>query len=376
MKLKYSWLKVWIIPGAVFQSVTVGGAYGTGRDVVEWISQYGALAGLASVVLIAFMMALVMAVTFEFAVRFQLRDYRVFFKKLLGPFWISYEIVFLVALVLVLAIASSAAGKVLHGSFGWPNSVGVGVMMSVVVLCSYFGRKWVELTLTFWGLLMSALLVVYAALIFIYKGDAIAEVFHSDEFEFGEDWRWAISSAKFFLYSAFVVPVVLYTTEHIKTRRQAWGAGLVAALMGMLPGLVYHITFMAKFPAVLEQELPTYWMLQQLGFPLLIMIYVAVLFGTITQTGVGVLQGINERIDTWWGERHGRPLHRRNHSLIAGGAMIASVLLSNIGIVALVAHGFGFLSWFSLGIFALPILTRGVWLLRRANSEQHSHLLD
>ena len=48
MKLKYSWLKVWIIPGAVFQSVTVGGAYGTGRDVVEWISQYGALAGLAS----------------------------------------------------------------------------------------------------------------------------------------------------------------------------------------------------------------------------------------------------------------------------------------------------------------------------------------
>lgn len=361
------------MPGAVYQSVAVGGAYGTGRDVVEWVSQYGAIAGLASLILIAVLMALVTGITFEFAVRFQVRDYRVFFKKLLGPFWVSYEIVFLLALLLVLAVASSAAGKILHDSFDWPNSVGVVLMLSLVILFSYFGRKWVEITLTFWGLLMSVLLMAYAALTFMYKGDAIVEVFHSDDFNFGHDWNWAISGFQFFLYSAFVLPVVLYTTEYIETRRQAWGAGLVAALMGMLPCIVYHMTFMAEFPDVLEQELPTYWMLQQFGSPLLILVYVVVLFGTITQTGVGVLQGINERIDTWCRERHGRPLSQQTHSIFAGGALMVSVMLSNIGIVALVAHGFGSLAWFSLGIFVLPVMTRGVWLLRQANGEQNSH---
>lgn len=35
------WFKAWIVPGAVFQSVIVGGGYGTGREVVEYVSSAG-----------------------------------------------------------------------------------------------------------------------------------------------------------------------------------------------------------------------------------------------------------------------------------------------------------------------------------------------
>jgi uncharacterized membrane protein YkvI len=105
-------------------------------------------------------------------------------------------------------------------------------------------------------------------------------------------------------------------------------------------------------------------MLQQLGFAWLLVIYVVLLFGTIAQTGVGMLQGLNERLDGWWNERHGRALTSRTHSLIALGAVLASLLLANVGIVGLVAKGYGTLAWFVLAIYVIPVLTLGVFKLR------------
>ena len=42
-----------LIPGAVLQSVMIGGGYGTGREVVEFFTRFGALPGLAGLVLAA-----------------------------------------------------------------------------------------------------------------------------------------------------------------------------------------------------------------------------------------------------------------------------------------------------------------------------------
>jgi len=43
-----NWIRTWILPGAVFQSVLVGGGYGTGREVVEFISRFGPMGELLS----------------------------------------------------------------------------------------------------------------------------------------------------------------------------------------------------------------------------------------------------------------------------------------------------------------------------------------
>ena len=44
------WVRVYLVPGAVFQSVMIGGGYGTGRELVEYFVRYGvggALKGIA-----------------------------------------------------------------------------------------------------------------------------------------------------------------------------------------------------------------------------------------------------------------------------------------------------------------------------------------
>ena len=354
------WIKTWILPGAVFQSVLVGGGYGTGREVVEFISRFGPLGGLKAVLLVGVLWALVLAVTFELARRVRARDYRSFFRVILGRYWPLYELFFAVALLIVLAVCGAAAGAVLKDSFGVPALVGIALMLVIVGVLNYYGRALVEKTLTLWGLAMTVVFVAFLVLTFLDRGERIAEAFGGAQAPQG----WGFSGFQFFLYNVGIAPVVLYATGHLATRRQALGAGIVAGLLGVLPALVFHLAFMASFPEIIEKPLPTYWMLQQLGFAWLLVIYVIVLFGTIAQTGVGMLQGLNERLDAWWNERHGRVLSSRTHSLIALGAVLASLLLANIGIVGLVAKGYGTLAWFVLVIYVIPVLTLGLFKLR------------
>ena len=41
--------RVYVIPGAVFQSIMVGGGYGTGREIVEYFTSFGAVGGLLAI---------------------------------------------------------------------------------------------------------------------------------------------------------------------------------------------------------------------------------------------------------------------------------------------------------------------------------------
>jgi uncharacterized membrane protein YkvI len=321
--------------------------------------------GIAAVLTMGLGMGLVLAMTFDFAHTFGLRDYRSFFRRLISHGWVIYEVVLILGLILLLAVIGSAAGEIVVDSFGWPASAGAGLMLLTVIALAYCGRTWVEWTLTFWGLMMSALLIAYAVLSFMLHGDAIVNTFSDTMIQLPGDWGWAASGLQYALYSVFIAPVLLYSTEHIVSRRQAWGAGLIAGLMGALPAVVYHITFMADYPAVLKEVLPTYWMIQQLGISMLLPIYVVVLFGTIAQTGVGVLHGINERLDAWWYSRHRRSLTPAARGAVASVSVIASLLLANFGIITLVAKGYGSVAWVSLGIYVVPLITVGLWMVCR-----------
>src|SRR3546814_3302965 len=68
--------------------------------------------------------SLVCAATFLFAFHTGSRDYRTFFLHLLGRFWPIYEIAYLLALVLILAVFAAAAGAIGKSVFGLPELAG------------------------------------------------------------------------------------------------------------------------------------------------------------------------------------------------------------------------------------------------------------
>jgi len=354
-------VRVILIPAAVFQAVIFGGAYGTGREVAEFISALGPVDGLLALSVAGLGWGLTMSLSFELARLRQAYDYRGFLKVLIGPAWISFEVLFLISLLIVLAVNGSAAGSVLNDQFGIPPLVGVGILFVGVVALNYFGRSLLEETMSICMIALLIVLVVYSVLTFIQFHDAIARTFS----EAPSSGNWLVNGLQFMLYTAAVIPVLLYSAREIHSRSEAIVSGFTAGFVGVFPALVFHITFMATYPTSLEQPLPTYWMIGQLTQPWLMIVYIVVLFAMVIQTCAGLLQGVNERLDAWLMERRGRACDAKIHAAVSGAALIISLFLASFGITALVARGYGTVAWGYLIVYLIPLLTIGLFKILR-----------
>ncbi len=358
-------VRVYLIPGAVFQSVLVGGGYGTGREIVEYFTRFGGLGGLLGILVTWLCWAVVLALTYEFTRRFRTYNYRDFFRMLLGRGWIAFEILFVAMLLLVLAVVASAAGEILQERFRIPYFAGLAVMLAAVGVLTFFGRSAVTKSLAIWTIFIYVTFVIYFVVGFgALREDILAQLAVA-QVERG----WWVSGIQYAMYNLFIVPVVLYSVVGIRTRAEAVSSGLVAALICTLPAVLFHLTFLGAYPEVVGWEIPLFSVISQLGVAGLLGLYLVVLFGTLIETGAGLLQGLNERIDGYLRDTRGSTLPKTARAIIAVSAMAVSAMLATVGIVALIARGYGTIAWGFLLVYVVPICTIGVWKLWKTKEE-------
>jgi uncharacterized membrane protein YkvI len=355
------WFQVYLLPGAILQSVMIGGGYGTGRELVEYFTRFGPRGGLFGMAVTFVCMALVLAVTYEFARTFRVYDYRSFFRHLLGRGWIAFEVLYVLMFLLVLAVVASAAGQILLETFGIPYGAGLLVMLAAVGLLVFFGRAAVARALAIWTVVLYALFVTYFVVALARFGGAIGEAFAAGDVHDG----WAVSGFQYAMYNLSVVPAILFSARALETRREAMAAGVVAALICMTPAALFHITFAAVYPGIVDREIPVYWMMTELGIGALLVAYVVGLFGTFIETGAGFIQGVNERIDAYLLESGRPPLAHAARAAIAVAGILLSAALATFGIIALIARGYGTIAWGFFAVYVVPTMTYGVYLLAR-----------
>jgi len=208
-------IRIYVVPGAVFQSVVVAGGYGTGREVVEYLTRFGPRGGLQAIAVAAIVFSIVFALSYEFARRFSVYDYRRFFKTLLGRAWISYEMIFVITIIPVMAVMTAASGEVLENSFGVPPFVGIGIMFALIVTLNYCGTEVVTKSLTVGALIVMVTLLAFCMSTINLHFDAISDRFQSAEATTG----WALSGSKFAVYNMVSVPALLYAVTAIETRQ-------------------------------------------------------------------------------------------------------------------------------------------------------------
>lgn len=362
--------RIYIVPGAVFQSVMVGGGYGTGREIVEYFTSYGSLGGLLALGVSFAALATVLALTFEFSRRFGVYDYRNFFKRLLGPAWFVFEILIVLQFLLVLAVLASAAGNIFRDNFGIPYGVGLAIMLVVVGTLTFYGREVIAKVLTFWSFLLYAVFIAFFITIVRTDWQQITEQYSHAEV-IGGWWR---SGFKYALYNLAAAPLLLYVARGFKTRAEALKSGVIAGAIAVVPAIIFQIVFFSSYPDILEQPIPVYWMMVQMGTTTLLVVYSVMLFGTFIETGAGMLQGINERIDAFLIEKRGTGLSRLSHAAIAVFAISVSAVLSLWGITKLIADGYGTMAWGFLAVYVLPLATIGLYRILRpvSHAEQQA----
>jgi len=360
--------RTYLLPGFVFQSVVIAGGYGTGRELIEFFLQYGPIGGLLGMFLVTTVMwAVVMAASYEFARVFQQYEYRGFFKKLLGPFWVVYEVCYVLLLFLVLAVVGAAAGAILRDTFGIPYLIGVTVMLAGVGLLAYLGSEAIEIYMSWWSFLLYTVYIAFVVFGLAKLGPIISSHLATGEIKPG----WALSGFKYAFYNLGCIPAVLFALRDIETRREAVISGIMSSIITIIPAFFFYLVVLSGYPDILKAEVPAYEALTKVGSVLLLAAYEIVLFGTLIETGTGFIHAVNERLAAALKER-GRELTQAHRGLIALGMVLLSIAMSRFGLIGLIAKGYGTISWGFFAAHVVPLLTIGLVMIARAGKKQET----
>lgn len=349
----------YLLPGFVFESAVIAGGYATGRELVEFFMPAGPWGGLLGMLVSMLVWSAVLMASFELARIAKAYDYRTFFKLLLGRGWFLFEIAYILLIVIILAVMGAAAGEVVHSLFGWPKLAGsLGMIIATGALLFYsnaFIEKFLTLSV---GYLYLVYVVLVAWSLFAF-GDRIEASFASGVPADG----WFKAGISYAGYNVATIPAVLFCIRHLTTRREALVAGALAGPLGMLPAVLFYIAMIGYYPGIGAEALPSAFLLARLHAPWFEWAFQLAVLLTLVDTGVAVLHAINERVAKAYEERR-RDMPRLVRPLLATAIMLLSVYAAaRVGLVDLIAKGYGALTWAFIALLVVPVLTVGVWRL-------------
>jgi len=356
------WFQRYLLPGLAFKAVVIGGGYATGRELAEFFMPAGPVGGLLGMLLAMLAWSAVCALTFAFAQAAGAFDYRSFFRRLLGPAWPVFEVAYLLFMVLLLAVFGAAAGSLGAAAFGWPTLAGTLLLVAAVGAFVAFGNRSVERLFKWAAFLLYGVYALFLLLALAAFGDRIATAFATSP----PPRDWVAGGLTYASYNVIGAVAILPVARHFAGRRDALLAGAIAGPLAMLPALLFFVCMAAWSPGIAAETLPSDFMLQRLGVPLFHLLFQAMIFCALLESGVGILHALNERVAVAWRARRGRPLPEAARLGIAAALLLGSIFVADrYGLVALIAGGYRALAWTLFVVYVLPLLVVGGWWLWR-----------
>ena len=353
-------LRRYLLPGFMFQSVVIAGGYGTGRELAEFFLSHGPLGGILAMALSTAVWSAVCVVSYEFARVFRAFDYRSFFQRLLGRYWIAFEILYLALMMIVLAVIAAAAGSIVEETFGLPYLAGAIGILTLVGFLVFGGNRVIERAFAGWSGVLYLVYLIFFILCLRSFGPSIHASFAAGVAEAS----WIRGGLEYAGYNLAVLPAVLITIRHHRSRRDTLIAGLLTGPIAMIPALLFFVAIAGEYPEILAATVPVNYMLEMLGSRGFQIAFQVMLFGTLVETGAGMIHAVNERIAQTYEERN-RQLSPRARVVAAVAMLGLGALIAQFGLTSLIAQGYGWITYGYLAVFVLPVLTWGRILIRR-----------
>ncbi len=354
----------YLLPGLVFQSIVIGGGYGTGRELVEFFLIRGPLAGYLGMLVATLIWGVVLALGFELARAGKHYDYRTFTRALLGRGWVAFEVLMVLSIILTTAVVGSASGELLNEAFGWPHLAGVSLMVCIVALLAYRGSGTVEKFFALWSMVLYGFYLTLIVLVLRSHAGDIERAVAAP----GGDSRWLFGGMQYAAYNLAALPAMLFVVRHIESRLEAVIAGFAAGAIAMFPGALIYTTLLAFYPQILDVSIPAVSVLNSVDVPIFQVGFQIVLFGTFIETGTGMIHGFNERVAGVMAEQ-GRQMSPALRLYVAAAVLVTAVWLADrFGLVALISQGYGLITWGFWALFLLPVIAIGSWRMLRDRS--------
>jgi uncharacterized membrane protein YkvI len=340
-----------------FQSIVIAGGYGTGAELAEFFFPYGSLGGLIAMSTVTLLFwAVVSAVTFEFARVFKTYDYRSMFKKLLGPAWVVFEVLYLFLLMLVLSVVVASSGANMQEVFGLHKWIGVIIMAAGIIFLIFKGTSTLEKVMSVWSYILYAVYFAFMVLCFVKFGNVINEQLTVvKEIKPG----WMFGGARYAFYNLAAIPLFLFTVADSETRGESIIAGLLAGVIAIIPAVMLFITLVSQYPESARAQVPVNFVFEKLNMRGLQIVFQIVLFGTLIETGSGFIKAVSDRLEGQFNTKEKPRVWIR--PVTAVGCIALGTVVSTFGLTGLIARGYGTITWGFFIVYVIPMLTWGVY---------------
>jgi uncharacterized membrane protein YkvI len=354
-----------LLPGFAFKAAVIGGGYATGRELAEFFLPSGPRGGLLAMLLATAIWSVVCCLTFLLAFTSGSYDYRGLFQTLLGRYWVAFEIVYGVFVIVLLSVFGAAAGAMAATLLGWPALAGNLCLIACITFFAAFGNSSVDRLFKYVSFFLYATYALFLALSLSRFGMRIGASLAMPIPMNG----WAVGGATYASYNVIGAVIILPATRHMMSRRDALIAGLLAGPLAMAPAIVFFVCMTAFYPDIQRAQLPSNIMLGELHWPLFQYVFQAMIFAALVECGMGAVHAINERIATAQRKRTGRDLSWQARAAVILAILVVCIYVANtFGLVALIARGYRLLAYLILIVYLVPLFIAAPRLLaaRRA----------
>ena len=232
-------------------------------------------------------------------------------------------------------------------------------MAIAVFLLVINGSEMIEKVLSAWSFVLYGVYILFLILTFVNFGKDIGHNFATVPVQGS---NWIVSGFQYAFYNLAIIAGVLYTVKHSESAKDAGIAGFIAGVIGIVPGIILFVAMCGFYPAIIDQELPVDYILTQMNMPWLRYIFQIVLFGTLIETGSGMIYSITDRIEAAYKSK-GSEAPKLTTPVVAFVLLAGTMLLAQVGLSGLIAKGYGTLAWVFLIVYVIPALTLGTYKL-------------
>lgn len=351
----------WMGIGATWFGVHLGPGTASGRQGATYYGQYGGWSFFMPFIAMA-ILGVVVYITIEYMRRNQLNRYKDFFDHFFSPnqkvFSYLFDFLYFVTYFMITGAALFTGGQILADQSGLPYIFCVGLIVVISLLLIIFGQHIVRVANSFMTWIMLGVILLIVIFAFGSPQNEFSANLQNPELAFNMSKLFpALWSA--FVYACFqasgVVGSTASVTEGLADRKESkkaavfgWGANAVLlALIGLMQ---------FGFQAQQSASMPNYEILKILNQPLLFWAYVILVELAVISSIIGMNNGVATRVDKY--VKITNPVVR---NLILNVAFLAgAVLVSLVGLTAIVNVGFRYLGYAAIPIIILPILIIGV----------------
>lgn len=358
VKQKKSGIPIYLGIASVWFGAHCGPGVASGKQTAVFYSEFGKWAFITPAIAML-LMGLCIYYSVEYARLTKAKNFRELTDNLFHPyekvFSAFFEITFLATVLMVVGGCIATGAAVLNEYTGLPVIVGSIILVVATILLSMYGANLVRSASTIMTIFIIACLIAMVVLGLL-----------SPQGDFAGNWR-AKSFSEVSPMKAIIMAIV-YTgfqsagnianavsvCQGIEGKKESKKAAILGTILNTL--LILGIVFLLfAYPDSVKKTLPNYFVADKVGSSVLLFSYVVMVLLAVMSTNVSFSFSVVAR----YGEKLPIKAGVKRDFVVTLILMILCVVVSALGLDAIVSKGYKYLGYACIFIVVIPIILVG-----------------